>query len=82
MSRRHPAVEVERTDRDDADTTMACTRKKAYPTMAIAKAVARGVNARDEGARCVAYACRRCGYHHIGADENLRVWFIASIDER
>lgn len=53
------------TTAEDASVQWSCNRKKAYPTEAIARSVARGVRERS-GAFVVAYACLHCGRWHVG----------------
>lgn len=53
------------TVRQASGARWSCNRKKAYPTLKIAKAVARDANEkRDAGVH--AYGCPDCGLYHIG----------------
>jgi len=56
----------ERTVDAGADRRWSCARKKAYPTIGMARRVAGAVRAKAGGAHVVAYACTHCGRFHIG----------------
>lgn len=53
-------------DFDDADTTRACTRKKAYPSEIHAKNSVTAIHRVSPAAEVRPYCCRRCGQWHVG----------------
>lgn len=57
---------LDRTVDADADPRWSCTRKKAYPDIALARKVASRIN-EEKGLNLVAYACTTgCGRFHVG----------------
>lgn len=58
--------EVTYTDADEADVTRACSRKRAYPTEAIAKNAVTAIRDVSPYAQVQTYGCRRCGHWHVG----------------
>lgn len=49
-----------------ADPGWSCVRKHVYPSEAIARSVARGINRRDAYQAVRPYACLHCGGWHVG----------------
>lgn len=54
------------TDTDEADVTRACTRKKGYPTEAVAQLSIGSIHHMNPTAEVRAYGCRHCGLWHVG----------------